>query len=66
MPAAPIAEIIGAARSSSCGVGAFNVIGIEHAEAIVTGAGVGGRARDPADQPRTASPITGRQLGADR
>jgi fructose-bisphosphate aldolase class II len=38
MPAAPIAEIIGAARSSSCGVGAFNVIGIEHAEAIVTGA----------------------------
>jgi len=38
MPAATVAEIIGAARSSSRGVGAFNVIGIEHAEAIVAGA----------------------------
>ncbi|HTA00089.1 MAG TPA: class II fructose-bisphosphate aldolase [Streptosporangiaceae bacterium] len=38
MPAATVAEIIGAARSSGRGVGAFNVIGIEHAEAIVAGA----------------------------
>ena len=38
MPAATVAEIIGAARSASRGVGAFNVIGIEHAEAIVAGA----------------------------
>src|SRR5580658_3852900 len=38
MPAATVAEIIGAARASGRGVGAFNVIGIEHAEAIVAGA----------------------------
>jgi fructose-bisphosphate aldolase, class II len=36
MPAVPIAEIFSAA--SGTGVGAFNLIGIEHAEAIVTGA----------------------------
>lgn len=33
-----IAEIIKAARAEGRGVGAFNVIGIEHAEAIVAGA----------------------------
>lgn len=31
-------EIIGPARAAGQGVGAFNVIGVEHAEAIVTGA----------------------------
>lgn len=32
------AEIVAAARAAGCGVGAFNVITVEHAEAIVTGA----------------------------
>src|ERR1019366_7054087 len=35
-------EIIGPARAAGRGVGAFNVIGIEHAEAIVTGAEAAG------------------------
>jgi fructose-bisphosphate aldolase class II len=38
MPAATAASIVGAARAAGRGVGAFNVIGIEHAEAIVSGA----------------------------
>lgn len=38
MPATGIGEIVGAARKAGGGVGAFNVIGIEHAEAIVAGA----------------------------
>ena len=38
MPAAGMSEIIRSARAASRGVGAFNVIGVEHAEAIVTGA----------------------------
>ena len=38
MPAARMAEIVGPAAASGRGVGAFNVIGIEQAEAIVTGA----------------------------
>ena len=38
MPAAPITDIIGPARAAGRGAAAFNVIGIEHAEAIVTGA----------------------------
>ena len=38
MPLAAMGEIIGPARAAGRGVGAFNVIGIEHAEAIVTGA----------------------------
>jgi fructose-bisphosphate aldolase class II len=38
MPLTAMAEIIGSARAAGRGVGAFNVIGIEHAEAIVTGA----------------------------
>jgi fructose-bisphosphate aldolase, class II len=38
MPLTGISEIVGAARKAGCGVGAFNVIGIEHAEAIVAGA----------------------------
>ena len=38
MPLAPMDDIIGTARAAGRGVGAFNVIGIEHAEAIVTGA----------------------------
>ena len=38
MPAAGMSEIVGSARAAGRGVGAFNVIGIEHAEAIVAGA----------------------------
>ena len=38
MPAAHLKEIVGLAAASARGVGAFNVIGIEHAEAIVSGA----------------------------
>ena len=38
MPPVPIGKIIGSARAAGRGAGAFNVIGIEHAEAIVTGA----------------------------
>ena len=42
MPLAAMAEIIGPARAAGRGVCAFNVIGIEHAEAIVTGAEAAG------------------------
>ena len=38
MPAAQMKEIVGPAAAVGRGVGAFNVIGIEHAEAIVAGA----------------------------
>jgi fructose-bisphosphate aldolase class II len=38
MPLAAMSEIILPARAAGHGVGAFNVIGIEHAEAIVAGA----------------------------
>jgi fructose-bisphosphate aldolase class II len=38
MPAARMAEIVGPAAAAGRGVGAFNVIGIEYAEAIVAGA----------------------------
>ena len=42
MPLTPMADIAGPARAAGRGVGAFNVIGIEHAEAIVTGAELAG------------------------
>jgi fructose-bisphosphate aldolase class II len=42
MPLAGLQEIIGPARAAGRGVGAFNIIGIEHAEAIVTGAEAAG------------------------
>jgi fructose-bisphosphate aldolase class II len=42
MPLATMGEVIGPARAAGRGVGAFNVIGIEHAEAIVTGAEAAG------------------------
>jgi fructose-bisphosphate aldolase class II len=42
MPLTPMADIAGPARAAGRGVGAFNVIGIEHAEAIVTGAEAAG------------------------
>src|SRR5579859_4504053 len=45
MPLASMTEIIGPARAAGRGVGAFNVIGVEHAEAIVAGAEI---ARAPA------------------
>jgi fructose-bisphosphate aldolase class II len=38
IPAAGTSEIIAVARAAERGVGAFNMIGIEHAEAIVAGA----------------------------
>jgi len=38
MPAAHLEEIVAPAAASARGVGAFNVIGVEHAEAIVAGA----------------------------
>jgi fructose-bisphosphate aldolase, class II len=38
MPAVAAASIVGAARAAGRGAAAFNVIGIEHAEAIVAGA----------------------------
>jgi len=38
MPAAGMSEIVRSAHAACYGVGAFNVIGIEHAEAIVAGA----------------------------
>jgi fructose-bisphosphate aldolase class II len=44
MPLAGLQEIMGPARAAGRGVGAFNVIGIEHAEAIVTGAEAAGAA----------------------
>ena len=42
MPAVAMSEIIRPAWAAGRGVGAFNVIGIEHAEAIVTGAEAAG------------------------
>src|SRR6266487_1081199 len=42
MPATGTAEIIAATRAEVRGVGAFNLIGIEHAEAIVAGAEAAG------------------------
>jgi fructose-bisphosphate aldolase, class II len=42
MPLVPIEEIITAARDANRGAGAFNVIAIEHAEAIVAGAEAAG------------------------
>ena len=44
MPAVTTAAIVGPARAARRGVGAFNVIGIEHAEAIVAGAEAAGAA----------------------
>lgn len=38
MPAAGMAEIVGPAARAGRGVGAFNIIGIEHAEAVIAGA----------------------------
>jgi len=42
MPTAAMSEIVGPASAADRGVGAFNVIGIEHAEAIVAGAEAAG------------------------
>jgi fructose-bisphosphate aldolase, class II len=42
MPLATMQEIIGPARAAGRGAGAFNVIGIEHAEAIAAGAEAAG------------------------
>ncbi len=43
MPLTPTGEIVGPAHTGAYGVGAFNVVQIEHAEAIVTGAERAGR-----------------------
>ena len=42
MPAVGMAEIVGPASAAGRGVGAFNIIGIEHAEAIIAGAEAAG------------------------
>jgi fructose-bisphosphate aldolase, class II len=42
MPVAAMSQIVGPASAAGRGVGAFNVIGLEHAEAIVTGAEAAG------------------------
>jgi fructose-bisphosphate aldolase class II len=42
MPLVVMDEIVGAGRNAGRGVGAFNVVGIEHAEAIVAGAEAAG------------------------
>ena len=42
MPAAGIAQIVGPASAAGRGVGAFNIIGIEHAEAVIAGAEAAG------------------------
>jgi fructose-bisphosphate aldolase, class II len=42
MPAEAVASIVGAARAAGRGVGAFNIVGVEHAEAIVAGAEAAG------------------------
>jgi fructose-bisphosphate aldolase class II len=42
MPLAGMGDIVGPARAAGRGVGAFNVIGIEHAEAIAAGAAAAG------------------------
>ena len=42
MPAAGMAEIVGPAVAGGRGVGAFNIIGIEHAEAVIAGAEAAG------------------------
>lgn len=42
MPAAAMAEIVGPAAAAGRGVGAFNIIGIEHAEAVIAGAEAAG------------------------
>ena len=42
MPLAPMNEVIEPARAAWAGVGAFNVVSIEHAEAIVAGAEAAG------------------------
>jgi fructose-bisphosphate aldolase class II len=44
MPLARTADLIGAAHQAGTGVAAFNVITLEHAEAIVDGAALAGRA----------------------
>jgi fructose-bisphosphate aldolase class II len=42
MPVVGMAEIVGPASAAGRGVGAFNIIGIEHAEAIIAGAEAAG------------------------
>ena len=42
MPAVGMAEIVGPAAGAGRGVGAFNIIGIEHAEAVIAGAEAAG------------------------
>ncbi len=44
MALVPAATLVGAAFAAGRGVGAFNVIGIEHAEAILAGAEAAGAA----------------------
>ena len=73
MPLARTADLVAAAHRAGTGVVAFNVITLEHAEAIVAGAEQAGRPVDPADQrergevpPRPAWPDRGRNRGGRR
>ncbi|WP_431950791.1 class II fructose-bisphosphate aldolase [Actinacidiphila sp. bgisy167] len=43
MPLVPTAELVRAAHTTGRGIGAFNVVSLEHAEAIVAGAEAAGR-----------------------
>ncbi|MDX3094851.1 class II fructose-bisphosphate aldolase [Streptomyces sp. ME01-24h] len=43
MPLVPTAELVRAAHAAGRGIGAFNVISLEHAEAVVAGAEAAGR-----------------------
>ena len=65
MPLARTADLVAAAYRAGSGVVAFNVITLEHAEAIVAGAERVEPARDPADQ-RERGEIPPRPIGADR
>jgi fructose-bisphosphate aldolase, class II len=49
MPLARTADLVGSAYRAGTGVVAFNVITLEHAEAIIAG-GAGSQSRHPADQ----------------
>jgi fructose-bisphosphate aldolase class II len=44
MPLVPTADVVAEAVAAGTGVAAFNVIGLEHAEAVVAGAAAAGRA----------------------
>ncbi len=72
MALVPAATLVGPACAAGRGVGAFNVIGIEHAEAILTGAEAAGAAvvlqisENCVRLPRIAGADRGRAAGVRR